>query len=281
MKEILKYDEIGYWSEIKLDIVREYASAYSRILNSQKKPNLHYIYIDAFAGAGKHVSKSTGEYVPGSPLNALLVKPPFKEYHFIDLSKQKIQSLEQIAGDREDVFLYHADCNQVMLEEVLPRARYEDYKRALCLLDPYGLHLDWKVIHKAGQMRSVDIFLNFPIADMNRNVLLKKPQSVQASQIKRMNSYWGDDSWKDIAYKESNQMQLFGETEHEKVKNEAVAEAFRNRLKNVAGFKNVPNPMAMRNTQNAIVYYLFFASQKPVAEDIVIHIFKKYADKRG
>ena len=105
MKEILKYDEIGYWSEIKLDIVREYASAYSRILNSQKKPNLHYIYIDAFAGAGKHVSKSTGEYVPGSPLNALLVKPPFKEYHFIDLSKQKIQSLEQIAGDREDVFL--------------------------------------------------------------------------------------------------------------------------------------------------------------------------------
>lgn len=281
MKEILEYDEIGYWSEIKLDIVREYASAYSRILGSQDSPDLYYIYIDAFAGAGKHVSKSTGEYVPGSPLNALLVKPPFKEYHFIDLSQQKIQSLEQIAGDREDVFLYHADCNQVMLQEVLPRAKYEDYRRALCLLDPYGLHLDWKVIHKAGQMRSVDIFLNFPIADMNRNVLLKKPQGVQASQIKRMNSYWGDDSWKDIAYKESSQMQLFGDTEHEKVKNEAVAEAFRSRLKNMAGFKNVPNPMAMRNTQNAIVYYLFFASQKLVAEDIVIDIFNKYANKRG
>jgi three-Cys-motif partner protein len=130
-------------------------------------------------------------------------------------------------------------------------------------------------------MRSVDIFLNFPIADMNRNVLLKKPQRVQASQIKRMNSYWGDDSWKDIAYKESSQRQLFGDTEHKKVRNEAVAEAFRSRLKKEAGFKKVPNPMAMRNTQNAIVYYLFFASQKLIAEDIVTHIFKKYADKRG
>ncbi len=130
-------------------------------------------------------------------------------------------------------------------------------------------------------MRSVDVFLNFPMADMNRNVLLKKRESVQASQIKRMNSYWGDDSWKEIAYKESSQIQLFGDTEHEKVKNEAVAEAFRNRLKKVAGFKNVPNPMAMRNTQNAIVYYLFFASQKIVAEDIVIDIFNKYADKKG
>ncbi len=27
----MKYDEIGYWSEVKLDIVREYAAAYSKI----------------------------------------------------------------------------------------------------------------------------------------------------------------------------------------------------------------------------------------------------------
>ena len=45
----------------------------------------------------------------------------------------------------------------------------------------------------------------------------------------------------------------------EKVSNEKVAEAFRRRLKKVAGFRNVPEPIAMRNTQNAVVYYLFFA----------------------
>ena len=47
----IKYDEIGYWSEIKLDILREYAQAYSRIMHAQRLIS-RYIYIDAFAGAG-------------------------------------------------------------------------------------------------------------------------------------------------------------------------------------------------------------------------------------
>ena len=81
----MKFDEIGYWSEVKLDIVKEYAAAYSRILAAQTSPTLNHIYIDAFAGAGVHISKRTGEFVPGSPFNALNVQPPFGEYHFIDL----------------------------------------------------------------------------------------------------------------------------------------------------------------------------------------------------
>jgi three-Cys-motif partner protein len=80
----MKYDEIGYWSELKLDIIREYAAAYSRILNAQQKPSLDYLYIDAFAGSGIHISKRTGDYVKGSPQNALLIQPPFRKYHLID-----------------------------------------------------------------------------------------------------------------------------------------------------------------------------------------------------
>ena len=276
-----KYDEIGYWSEIKLDIIKEYAAAYSRILSSQKKPSLYHIYIDAFAGAGKHISKKTGTFVLGSPMNALLVKPPFREYHFIDLDKQKIASLEEIAGSRLDVHIYHGDCNHVLLEKVLPNAEYKDYRRALCILDPYGLHLNWEVIHTAGQMKLIDIFLNFPVADMNRNVLRRKADEVSESQIKRMNQYWGDESWRQEAYIPSKQRKLFGDADLEKVSNVKIAEAFRKRLNKVAGFKNVPKPIAMRNTQNAVVYYLFFASQKPVAESIVKDIFKKYKNRRG
>jgi len=37
MSSDLRYDEIGYWSEVKLDIIREYAAAYSRIIRSQTK----------------------------------------------------------------------------------------------------------------------------------------------------------------------------------------------------------------------------------------------------
>ena len=89
----MKFDEIGYWSEIKLDIIKEYAAAYSKILSAQKSPALYHIYIDAFAGAGLHISKSTGDFIPGSPLNALLIEPPFKEYHLIDLDRKKVKLL--------------------------------------------------------------------------------------------------------------------------------------------------------------------------------------------
>ena len=80
-KSSLKFDEIGYWSELKLDILKKYAAAYSKILSNQK--NLSHSYIDAFSGAGMHLSKATQEFVPGSPVNALAVVPPFREYHFI------------------------------------------------------------------------------------------------------------------------------------------------------------------------------------------------------
>lgn len=99
-----KYDEIGYWSEVKLDIVREYASAYSKIMNGQPAIRKH-IYIDAFAGAGQHVSKRTGEFVAGSPLNALDVNPPFKEVHLIDLHGGKAEELRGLVGSQKGVFI--------------------------------------------------------------------------------------------------------------------------------------------------------------------------------
>src|SRR3954454_8835365 len=95
-----QFDEIGVWSEIKLAIVREYAAAYSSILAAQDSPQLHHVYIDAFAGAGLHVSKGTGEFVPGSPLNALAVRPPFRDYYLIDLEGEKVEFLREQIGER-------------------------------------------------------------------------------------------------------------------------------------------------------------------------------------
>ncbi|OGR27069.1 MAG: hypothetical protein A2139_08790 [Desulfobacca sp. RBG_16_60_12] len=69
---------------------------------------------------------------------------------------------------------------------------------------------------------------------------------------------------------------LFGYPEKED--NETVAEGFRKRLKVVGGFNYVPNPLPMRNSRKAIVYYLFFASQKPVAAEIIMDIFNNYRE---
>ncbi len=47
------------------------------------------------------------------------------------------------------------------------------------------------------------------------------------------------------------------------------------------GFERVPDPLPMRNSKGAIVYYLFFASQKDTAEHIVLDIFRKYEERGG
>ncbi|MFC1657259.1 three-Cys-motif partner protein TcmP [Candidatus Moduliflexota bacterium] len=269
----LRFDEVGYWTEIKLDIVRKYAQAYSTILSKQR---LSYSYIDGFAGPGIHLTKESGKFIPGSPLNALRIKPQFHEYYLIDLDGSKVDQLNSFQEIQEsnNVHVIHGDCNHVLLNEVFPKVRYEDYRRALCILDPYGLHLDWKVIESAGSMKSIEIFLNFPIMDMNRNTLWHKPESVSSDQINRMTAFWGDDSWRQAAY--ARQTTLFGPEEGMKLGNIDVISAFRERLKNVADFQHVSEPLPMHNTKGAIVYYLVFASQKPVAAKIVEEIFDKY-----
>jgi three-Cys-motif partner protein len=269
----VELDEIGYWSELKLDIIRDYAQAYSRILANQSTIKGH-VYVDAFAGAGIHVSKTTGEFVLGSPLNALHIKPSFSEIHLIDLQASRTAHLRKLTEGESHVTVHDGDCNDVLLGQVFPKIRYEDYKRGLCLLDPYGLHLKWEVMAQAGKMKSLEIFLNFPIADMNRNVLRHNQSKVTPDQAARLTAFWGDESWKTAAY--YGERDLFGEEREEKNTNEAVVNAFKKRLKDAAGFKHVPDPLPMKNTRGAVVYYLFFSSQNDTGLKIVSEIFSKY-----
>lgn len=269
-------DEIGKWSEIKLEIIREYAKSYSQIL--AKQPSLYHLYIDGFAGAGMHVSKKTRSKVAGSPLNVIGVEPKFREYHLVELDETKAAHLRKLFTGNSAVHIYQGDCNEILPQQLLPNVRYDQFRRGFCLLDPYGLHLDWNVVRTAGQLKTIDLLLHFPMMDMNMNVLWRNPDSVNPDQAARMTRYWGDESWESAAY--ANEQMLFG-VEQQKTDNDAVAEGFRKRLSEVAGFRFVPAPLPMRNSTNAIVYYLFFASHNQTAHRIIRHIFTKRRQQGG
>jgi len=269
-----KFDEIGAWSELKLEIIEQYGSAYTKAFLRSR--NLKKYYIDGFSGAGVHIAKKSKAQVEGSPARALKVRPPFDGYYFIDLKADKTDYLRAICGDRGDVDIHTGDSNLYLTKTVLPRIQYDKFTRALCLLDPYALHLDWQVILQAGQSDAVDMFLNFPVMDMNRNAIWHNPDKVPPEGIERMNRFWGDESWRQSAYVQSKQQDFFSEPELEKQPNEVIVAAFRERLKKVAGFKFVPDPLPMKNSRNAVVYYLFLASPKAVAQKIIIDIFNKH-----
>jgi three-Cys-motif partner protein len=192
------------------------------------------------------------------------------------MNEQKTAHLESLCAGRKNVHIETGDASRYLIDKLLPSIRYKNYDRALCLFDPYGLHLEWRAMEMAGRSGAIDMFLNFPVMDMNRNAIWHNPGAVPEEGISRMNRFWGDESWHTAAYAEHPQGNLFGPPDLIKQGNETIVEAFRDRLKKAAGFRFVPDPLPMRNSNNAVVYYLFFASQQRIAEKIIHEIFAKY-----
>ncbi len=208
---------------------------------------------------------------------ALGVEPPFDEYHFIDLDGEKVDFLRGRVGNRPDVEFYNADSNQVMLESVLPRFTYAKHTRALCVLDPYALTLDWRVVCAAGGSRAVEVFINFPVMQMNRNCKHEDISDILPGELEAMDRFWGDRSWHSAMFRPSAQMSFLGKEEMDKTENRDLVNAYCKRLKEVAGFVFVADPLAMRNSRNAIVYYLIFAGPNKTGWKIVQDIYRKHA----
>lgn len=267
-------DEIGPWSEVKLDILRKYAGPYSRILASN---GFHHGYIDAFSGPGLHIRKLDGQEILGSPLVALGVEPSFDEYHFIDLDGEKVEFLRSQVGDRRDTNFYTGDSNRILRESILPRFSYDNRTRALCLLDPYKLTLDWSVVSQAGNSNAVEVFINFPVMHMNRNCKKARITDILPGELQAMDNFWGDRSWHTAMYKESAQMGLFGaDAELEKQDNRNLVDAYCDRLNKIAGFGFVASPLPMRNSKGAVVYYLIFAGPNQTGWKIVQDIYRSH-----
>jgi len=279
---MLEPEAIGLWTEIKLQIIREYATAYTKILKEREWCR-GYGYIDAFAGPGEFVAKQDRDrIIPGSPINALNIEHKFNEYHFIDINQSKLDHLQDLIAGRPEaktVHLHLGDANEILKQMVLPNYQYESFKRALCILDPYGLDIEWATIESIGKTRTMDVFLNFPLMDINRNAALKMLEASNPEEGIRLTKIWGDESWKHLAYVEQSDLFSSSVLIKKDEGNEILKRGFRERLKQVAGFSFVPEPILMKNTKGGHLYFLFFASHQPVAQNIAEAILRKWGAK--
>jgi three-Cys-motif partner protein len=72
----------GVWSELKLEILKQYLA---RFTTAAKRQSRACVYVDAFAGTGIGVSRTTGEPFDGSPRIALQTSPPFTHLYFCEM----------------------------------------------------------------------------------------------------------------------------------------------------------------------------------------------------
>jgi three-Cys-motif partner protein len=272
-------DKVGPWTEVKIEIVREYAAVFQKIVKG-KAYSFRGIYMDGFSGAGIVESESRGGVtIESTPGRIVKIEPPFDEYHFIELEPTKMKLLRSLVGDAPNVTLHAGDSNKILLETILPTMTYQSFRKGLLFLDPYGMHLDWAVVEAAGESQCVDLLLNFPIMDMNRRVLRTHPSDSGGADVERMTRFFGDKgSWWNAVYEQAPG--LFGPMPSKKKPgNEPVVEAYRTRLKEVAGFKYVSAPLAMTNDNNAVVYYLIGASRVEAGVKLFNSVFRKWRER--
>lgn len=275
-------DEVGPWTEVKVQIVREYALLFQKVIQTQ--PLFKSVYMDGFAGTGLLVSEIRRDIIDGTASEIMNVQPPFHEYHFIEFDPEKVQVLRRSLGVMDDsdelVRVHRGDCNTILLEKLLPTMKWESFRKGLLFLDPYGLEVDWRVVEAAGRSRCVDLLVNFPIMGMNRSVLRDPSKEAPTQeQVERMNRFWGDETWRAAAFEQPRD--LWGDPMplRKKQGNEPIVQAYIKRLHEVAGFEYVSKPLAMRNSNNAPVYYLIGASAATQGVKLFNGVFKRWRKK--
>lgn len=151
----------GNWTEDKLERVKKYLSAYTKIMN---KHPFKFAYIDAFAGTGYRelgreneqqgylypelVDADFEEYADGSARIALQIKPEFSKYIFIEKTKRRFDQLENLKkhfpGKANKLIIINADANSY-ITDLCTNYNWKKH-RAVMFLDPFGMQVTWDTI---------------------------------------------------------------------------------------------------------------------------------------
>ena len=278
----------GSWTEIKLELLRDYLAAYTIALKNQPFTKG---YIDAFAGTGYRTlgaeAQDPGPLFPdlagdeaqglldGSARLALKVDPVFDKYVFIDKSAERCRILE---GLREE-FSHLADRITVRQGDANVEIRGlcgKNWKahRAVLFLDPYGMQVEWETIEAIARTAAIDLWLLFPLG-IGVNRLLTRSGQIPEGWQRRLDLLLGTHEWLEKLYEvsESPQGNLFGEPEELVSKRpvEAIGRFFNDRLKSIfAGV--VDEPVVLRNSANCPLYLLCFAAANKRGAPIALRI---------
>jgi three-Cys-motif partner protein len=287
----------GDWTEEKLERIRKYLEAYTKIFTVNKGA-AYYItyYVDAFAGTGYRDVKIEKDAVKeslyvnemdiealesdamslqkGSARVALEIPSPFNHYVFIEKKSDYIEALNQLKHDfpERNIEILRGEANKV-LQDWLKKVNWKS-SRAVVFLDPYGMDVDWQTIEAIAATKAIDLWILFPLAQaVNR--LLTKANLPNDSWSQKLTRFFGTDSWREAFYqKKSIDTPLFGEFETDYKKDadfDDISQFFVQRLQTVFD-KVAPNPLPLFNSKGSPLFLLCFAASNPKGSGTAVKI---------
>lgn len=229
-------------------------------------------YIDLQAGPGKNIIENA-VYL-GSPLIALNITPTFDDFWFNELNDEEFNALETRVSQsplRSHIHLMNQDVN-IAVDTVVQQINEMDSQAKkerkwstfnIAFLDPEGLELNWATVEKLARINRMDLIINFSTAGIIRNL----------HQDKVLDEYFGNNTWrKSVTSGDST------------IRRRQLINTYRQQLEQF-GYNIIidddtlgRHDIAMKNSKNAEVYSLIFASKHPLGDKFWQKV-KKQIDK--
>lgn len=286
----------GSWTEQKLNAFEKYVRAYLTIMNKfRDKYRWELLYLDGFAGSGTRsneqkvqevdntiqlfeddtISQAGLDTYKGAAERVLSISGRgFDYYYFIDKEASSLERLEKRLeninkiGKRE---FRSGDANEQVKK--MASALKNKKLKALVLLDPFGMQVNWESIQQLKDT-GTDLWILVPTGVIVNRLLDRKGE---LTHIDKLTSFFGkeEDDLREYFYKTSTEHTLFGDNEVvEKVSQpiQKIAELYIQQLQDIFTYVT-PKPLVLRNSRNTPIFHFVFASNNnaalKIANDII------------
>ena len=289
----------GSWTEEKLNAFEKYVNAYLTIMNKYRNQyDWKLIYFDGFAGSGSRSENTSSEdnqlmidlidehqiaaeeltpYKGAAERVLNIVQDGFDFYYIIDKDAASSSQLqEKLASYQKDKRLEfrHSDAN-TEVSKLADAMRKNSKLKALVLLDPFGMQVDWSSIERL-KGTSTDLWILIPTGVIVNRLLDRK---FKLTHIEKLTSFFGKDEafLRNYFYSTHQDMTLFGDVEViEKVKEpiRKIAELYIQQMATIFTYVT-KQPLVLCNTRNMPIFHFACASNNESAVKIAHEIINK------
>lgn len=197
----------GEHTQEKLEALGNYLPAYTTALGRL----FTLYYVDAFAGTGECdiTVQSKKVRVQGSASIALKCSPPFHKLFFVEKIASRVRTLKKLAEGAQgrDIRIVQGDAN-VEVPTYLDRLTRSE--RAVVLLDPYGMTVDWATLERIAATKLADVWYLFPLSGLYRQAALDS-RNIDPFKEAALTRIMGPHDWKTALYEPKPVSDLFGD----------------------------------------------------------------------
>lgn len=216
-----------------------YLSRYFQIFTVSMRRKWNLTFIDLFAGPGRCLIEATGKEEDGSALQSL--QHDFDKYVFVEENPGCLEALKARCKKSPKfarIHFFNGDCNTLLgdINRVL-----DDHDLHLIFADPTNIDIRFDTIEQLTRGRKADLLLNIQFGmDIKRNFVQYRKQGDSS----RLGLFLGSSVDWDTIQEPLDAIKLY----KERIKTLGYS---------TVEYKDIP----IKNTKNAPMYFLFFASR--------------------